>query len=317
MRTLPGRPSLRYLKVEAKRRLSAGEFPALHEAQLAIAREHGLPSWTALKQFIDSQPRRAGHAAQQLRWVISRFGGADDPAWVAPADGELREHFDEGFLSAVAPDRLTAMLASRAVLMREELVVTYDMPLHVQAQIAGLRIQASVEAGPPHRFTGLRFRRLGSRITDARVAAPATRTSGEVPAAAAEAADRAFAELGLVGLALAGGTSGSAWTAVRGWADLDRAAVLRTGHRFPAYQITKLITTIAVLRLIAGGRVGLGDPANGHLRSVRLADDAVTIRELLTHTGGVDSPAGEFADTVPDLVSLAGTLGRVPARPPP
>jgi hypothetical protein len=30
-RPLPGRPSLRYLKLEAKRRLAAGEFPALHE----------------------------------------------------------------------------------------------------------------------------------------------------------------------------------------------------------------------------------------------------------------------------------------------
>ena len=48
-RPLPGRPSLRYLKLEAKRRLAAGEFPALHDAQLAIAWEYGQPSWTALK----------------------------------------------------------------------------------------------------------------------------------------------------------------------------------------------------------------------------------------------------------------------------
>ena len=39
-RSLPGRPSLRYLKLEAKRRVAAGEFPSLHEAQVAIAREH-------------------------------------------------------------------------------------------------------------------------------------------------------------------------------------------------------------------------------------------------------------------------------------
>lgn len=47
-RSLPDRPSLRYLKLEARRRRSAGEFSALHEAQLAIARELGLSSWAAL-----------------------------------------------------------------------------------------------------------------------------------------------------------------------------------------------------------------------------------------------------------------------------
>jgi hypothetical protein len=32
-RLLPDRPSLRYLKIEAKRRLAAGEFRTLHDAQ--------------------------------------------------------------------------------------------------------------------------------------------------------------------------------------------------------------------------------------------------------------------------------------------
>src|SRR6185312_13672849 len=38
-RALPARPSLRHLKLEAKRRLAAGEFGTLHAAQTAIARE--------------------------------------------------------------------------------------------------------------------------------------------------------------------------------------------------------------------------------------------------------------------------------------
>ena len=41
-RSLPAQPSLRYLRLEAKRRLAAGEFVTLHDAQSAIAREHGL-----------------------------------------------------------------------------------------------------------------------------------------------------------------------------------------------------------------------------------------------------------------------------------
>ena len=54
-RQFPSQPSLRYLKLEAKRRLAAGEFSTLHDAQLAIAREHGLSSWTTLKQHVESQ----------------------------------------------------------------------------------------------------------------------------------------------------------------------------------------------------------------------------------------------------------------------
>ena len=57
-RALPDRPNLRYLKLEAKRRHDAGEFATLHEAQLAIAREHGQPSWAALKQAIDGNGQR-------------------------------------------------------------------------------------------------------------------------------------------------------------------------------------------------------------------------------------------------------------------
>jgi hypothetical protein len=57
-RSLPDRPSLRYLKLEAKRRLAAGEFSALHDAQAAIAREHGQPGWTALRQLTCGQSQR-------------------------------------------------------------------------------------------------------------------------------------------------------------------------------------------------------------------------------------------------------------------
>lgn len=82
-RRLPDRPSLRYLKIEAKRRLSTGEFATLHEAQLAIAREHGLPSWTALKERIEAE-NPASHALTHLRWVMSRFTAAGTPGWTPP-----------------------------------------------------------------------------------------------------------------------------------------------------------------------------------------------------------------------------------------
>src|ERR1700722_17150293 len=105
-RPLPGQPSLRYLKLEARRRLAAGEFGTLHDAQLAIAREHGQPRWTALKQLIEklietrlAQPEHP--ALTHLRWVVSRFGGADGRDWAAPSAEELREHFTDDYLRQV------------------------------------------------------------------------------------------------------------------------------------------------------------------------------------------------------------------------
>jgi beta-lactamase family protein len=96
-RALPDRPSLRFLKLEAKRRCAAGEFAALHDAQAAIARDHGLPDWAALKLLI-ADAEQESHALTQLRWIIGRFSGAGQPGWTAPDDAEMRAHFAESFL---------------------------------------------------------------------------------------------------------------------------------------------------------------------------------------------------------------------------
>jgi CubicO group peptidase (beta-lactamase class C family) len=309
-RSLPSRPSLRHLKLEAKRRLSAGEFSALYEAQLAIAREHGQPSWTALKKLIDGWSRQESHVLPQLRWVASRFRDAGTPGWVAPGVSELRQHFSEEFLGRTPPGQLIATITAMAADLREAYVVTAQAPLAAQVKLADLQIVAAVEADPSHRVTRMGRFPLGRRIASARGAAPATRTFGQVPEAAGKIAAAALAELGLPGLVLAGGgPDASQWSAARGWANLDRAEVLSASHRFPACRLTRLITATAVLRLVADGRVGLDDPANDHLRTFGLADDSVTVRELLTHTGGVDSPfRSPFAERVPDLATLVGPV---------
>ena len=342
-RPLPGQPNLRYLKLEARRRLAAGEFSALHDAQLAIAREHGQPSWAALKQLIESLLDELDRSAlAQLRWVISRFGTAGTPGWAAPADGELREHLAEGqlrehltgdvldrYLDHDMTSKAVTTLTRLAALRREGLVVVHDDPLHARARAGGLLLEAEAEPEPPHRLTRLGMTAVGRQVSDARVTAPPTSSSGAVPVAAAETAAPGFGELGLAGLVLAGGAPGGpGWAIARGWAEPDRAEPLRPDHRFPAYGITRLITATAVLRLIADERVGIDDPANDHLRTVRLADDAVTVRELLSHAGGVDAPdparrppAGRDAGTVPSVVSLYGsvlpcTRGRVRGQAP-
>lgn len=306
MRSLPARPSLRHLKLEAKRRLTAGEFATLHDAQAAIAREHGLPSWARLKQSCapDSQ------ALIHLRWIIDRFSGADRPGWTPPGEDELREHFDDRFLAAVPARGLIEAIARIAPDLRTELVVIRQAPLEALVQLAGLRYVAVADAAPPHRLTGLRGFVLGERITDSRIKTPPpARTLGDPPEEIAGLATRARAELGLPALLLAGGEPGHApWAVATGYANLDRPEPAGPGHRFPVPGVTALVTGTAVLRLVADGLLSLDDPANHHLRAVSLADDSVTVRELLSHTAGVDSPAELYADSVPELAELMGRV---------
>jgi CubicO group peptidase (beta-lactamase class C family) len=334
-RSLPDRPSLRFLRLEAKRRLAAGEFPTLHEAQAAIAWEHGLPSWAELKQACASaqlpETGPKSHALAQLRWVISRFSEAGRPGWTPPAEDELTEHFDDRLLAALPADRLVAQLGKVASDLREELVVLGQAPLQAHVQLAGMRYLAVVDADPPHRLTGLRGFPVAERITDPRLTAPppvhiygtgpgqaeapeADQAEAEVAELLAIAED-AYAQLGLAALVLAGGEPGRpGWVVTKGYADLDRAEVLDASHRFAAPGVTALVTATAVLRLVAEGRFGLDTAANDHLRTVRLADDAVTVRELLSHSAGVENPTQLYADSVPDLVTLYGPV--IPCRGP-
>jgi CubicO group peptidase (beta-lactamase class C family) len=314
-RALPQRPSLRYLKLEAKRRVCSGEWPALHDAQLAIAREHGLPSWTALKRLV-AEPQTECHALTHLRWLISRFADADRPGWTAPAEAEFREHFADRFLTRTPAERLATVVAGYAADLRADVSLTPVTPLMAVAGIEGLHVVAMTEAAPPHRLTTLETIPLGSRITDIRVADPATRTAGEVPEHVARVAERALTRLGLPGLVAAGlherrhGAAGGdgSWALARGWADLDTREALDPDQVFPAAAVTTLVTAVALLRLVADGRVGLADPASRHLRSIRLADEGVTLGELLTHTSGVPTPNELIAPRVPPLEDQCGPV---------
>jgi len=226
--------------VEAKRRLSAGEFATLHDAQLPIAREHGLPSWAALKEYISAGTGGGSPVLAQASWLISRFGEAGTPGWRVPGDEELREHFDDRFLRLVPPETLVRTLTGVVSRLREELVITLVTPRQLRAQIGGMQLEAAAAADPPHRLTGLRLYPLGEGVTDPRVAAPSTRTSGAVPPAAVAVAGESFAELGLPGLVLAGAPGGAGpddgtgWVAARGWASLEGASLEGASLEGPA-----------------------------------------------------------------------------------
>ena len=153
-RALPEQPSLRHLKLEAKRRLAGGEFSTLHGSQLAIAREHGQPSWTALKAAVDARGPAGGRAVEQLRWIAARFGDAAEHGWTAPGDRELREHFTDEFLSHVTPERLIAIFTAAPSELREELVVVASTPFTAQCHIAGRLVAAVAEGTRPTGWPG-------------------------------------------------------------------------------------------------------------------------------------------------------------------
>jgi CubicO group peptidase (beta-lactamase class C family) len=321
LRSLPTRPSLRYLRLEAKRRLSTAEFGTLHDAQAAIAREHGLPSWAALKQRIHQDTD--SHALAQLHWVTGRFSGADQPGWTAPDGDEMRAHFDDRYLAVISPGDLAARIAAVAADLRAELVVIGRTLLEAQVQLAGVRYFAAVDEAPPHRLLSLQGFPLGERITGRpaptahqpaqpavhQLAQPSARTQGQVPDQVTGLADEVAAELGLPALVLAGGEPGRApWVIAVGLADLDRGELLTPSHRFPAPGVTALVTVTAVLRLVATAQLSLDTGVNEVLRTVRLENEAVTVRDLLSHTSGVDSPAELYGDSVRDLLTLTGPV---------
>lgn len=311
-RALPDRPSLRRLKIEAKRRLAAGEFTTLHDTQLAIAREHGMGSWAVLKQRIAAAEAERGDALAQVRWIFGRYAGVSAPGWTAPSREELSEHLTDRYLGVVPPESWTRTLGSVAAELREEMVILDAGPRHLRARVAGLRVEAAVEEQAPHRLLVLRLEPGGPAITDTRVGLPPATSLGPVPEPVTDIIEDAYTEVGLVGLAAVGdggnGSSREVWAHCRGWADLEREVPFGPDHRFPARSITMLVTSTAVLRLVAEGLVALDDPVNEHLRSLRLADDAVTVRELLAHAGGVDSPPSVWADAVADVAGLLGPV---------
>ena len=312
-RSLPDQPSLRFLKAEAHRRLSAGEFTALWEAYLAIAREHGFSSWTALKQVAGgSQPDPDQAVLDHLSWVVSRMSGASQPDWEPPAEQELAEHFQQSFLDRVGdgPVKTLSMMA-RTGRLRDEVTIITERPRFIRAKAGDVRIEAQGADEAPHRLLWMRQYRAGETVTDTRVAAPPADAAGQVPEAAAAVAEEALSEFGLPGLVLAGADNhGKPWALARGWARLDPQEPLRTTHRFPVYTVSTLITATAVLRLAADGRLDLDRPANDHLRTIRLADGDITVRDLLTHSDGLADLGLPkwFAETVPGLAELTGPV---------
>lgn len=71
---------------------------------------------------------------------------------------------------------------------------------------------------------------------------------------------------------------------------------------FPVASITKLVTALAVLRLVAAGALDLDDTLEGHLPDSAAAGTGATVRDLLCHTSGLPTDlAASAAPYAPGL----------------
>ncbi|WP_170181951.1 serine hydrolase domain-containing protein [Phreatobacter stygius] len=111
----------------------------------------------------------------------------------------------------------------------------------------------------------------------------------------------------------------------RAWGLADRARNLpaTVETRFRIGSMSKMFTAVAVLQLVEAGKLGLDDTVGRHLAGYpnRAIAETVTIRQLLTHTGGTGDIFGPgFAEnrhnlrTHDDYVRLYGE--RAPDHPP-
>ncbi len=72
-----------------------------------------------------------------------------------------------------------------------------------------------------------------------------------------------------------------------GKARLDPSVSAETSTVFPIYSITKTFTSVGVLRLVDQGKLALDDPIVKFLPDIQPSWQAITVRQLLSHTSGL------------------------------
>lgn len=99
---------------------------------------------------------------------------------------------------------------------------------------------------------------------------------------------------------------GTSWVARAGFADVARHRVVTATTEFAAGSISKTFTSALILRLAEDGRLSLDAPVRTYLPKLAI-DPAITVRQLLDHTSGLDD---FFSHSAIDKALLAH-----PARP--
>jgi CubicO group peptidase (beta-lactamase class C family) len=110
------------------------------------------------------------------------------------------------------------------------------------------------------------------------------------------------------------------WLEAFGWADREADRPLTTASPMMTHSISKSVTAWGVMTLVQDGRIGLDDPIGRHLRRWSFPEspfdaDAVTVRQLLSHSAGVPLGAlGVHLHPGDEIPSLPEALSAEDAR---
>jgi CubicO group peptidase (beta-lactamase class C family) len=100
-----------------------------------------------------------------------------------------------------------------------------------------------------------------------------------------------------------------------GLADVERGVPNRAVTRYEMNSMTKMFTGVAILQLVASGRLGLNDPVERHLGPFPPGKQGATVAHLTTHTSGLIVAGTNLAgDTRDDFVR---DVKRTPRESPP
>ena len=131
-----------------------------------------------------------------------------------------------------------------------------------------------------------------------------------------------MAELGVPGVALGVLQEGREYVAGLGVTSLENPLPVTADTFFQVGSITKTFTGTALMRLVEAGKVRLEDPVRKYLPEFRVkseeASAAVTVRPLLTHTGGwVGDYFDDFGLGDDALARMVASLADLPQITPP
>lgn len=264
----------------------------------------GVLSSTAMAQALPDTPAGAetraylealnsGDAAKAAIFIKDHFPTSPREAEDFAAFRNQVGGFDLVRVETATPNTLTALLRER------------------HGDYAQLEIE--VEAAAPHRITALRVR---PEPNPPGVAPPARLDD----AALAKAAAAQMAVLGdnFSGAVLVTRGDKVVFSAAQGFADRERKTPNTLQTRFRVGSMDKMFTATAIIQLVQAGKLDLEAPLATYLKGYPNTDLArkVTLRHLLTHTGGTGDifepeydARREQMRTLKDYVDLFGARG--------
>jgi len=187
----------------------------------------------------------------------------------------------------------------------------------VKARDAGYfsELTLKVEAEPPHRIAGMRLMRTALPPGEP---APPRLSQAEALAGWRVQIERRAAADQFSGAVLLAKNGKILFSQAYGLADRERTRKNTLETQFRLGSMNKMFTSVATLELVEAGKLALEDPLAKHLPDYPNQELArkVTVRHLLTHTGGTGDIFGPEYDknrlklrTLNDYVKLYGARG--------